>query len=130
MLGVIAVPGLEAQSVRCGVERWPVKVLADRDTGSIQWQPQDATVMELGAIAIPEVPYPNEQRIGPHELRVYLVRATVEHISTQDDQDWHIVLHESSRPRADVPCAPWLGAGSSSRVNSKSWTPPSRRWST
>ena len=91
-----------AQQLRCGVERWPVKVLADRDTVAIDRTPQAATVADLGAIPIPEIPYPNDRRIAPHELRVYRVRATVGYISTQDDGDWHIVLQDLDDPQATM----------------------------
>jgi hypothetical protein len=87
-----------AQSFRCGVERWPVKVLADHDSGKIDFSPQPTSISALSAMPIPEIPYPNDRRIAPHELRVYRVRAIVGQISTQDDRDWHIIVHDVERP--------------------------------
>jgi hypothetical protein len=84
------------------VERWPVKVLADQDSGAVNYTPQETTVAALGAIPIPEIPYPNDRRIAPHELRVYRVRATIGYIATQEDKDWHIVLHDLERPQATM----------------------------
>lgn len=102
VLGSGLVQPVGAQPVGCGVERWPVKMLADRDSAAVDRTPQEATVTSLGAIPIPEIPYPNDRRIAPHELRVYRVRGTLGYISTQDDQDWHIVLHDLERPRATI----------------------------
>lgn len=104
----IATPtALTAQLDRCGVERWPVKVLADRDSAAVDRAPRESTVSALGAIPIPEIPYPNDRRIAPYELQVYRIRATVGYMSTQDDQDWHIVLHDRERPEdtmiAEIP---------------------------
>ena len=82
LVGISLVDEAAAQPAPCGVERWPVKVLADRDSGAVDPTPQETTVAALGAISIPEVPYPNDHRIAPHELRVYRVRATIGYIST------------------------------------------------
>ena len=80
----------------CGVERWPVKVLADRDRAAVRLNDAvPATVRELGALEIPEIIYPNDRRIAPHELRVYRLTAIVWQINiAEDDRDWHVVLRD------------------------------------
>jgi hypothetical protein len=81
---------------RCGTERWPVKTLADLDSGKVAFAPVPSTIADLTAIPIPEIPYPIDRRIAPHELRVYRVRAVVSQIISEDDGDWHVVLRDPS----------------------------------
>ena len=93
---LICGPGTLHAQPRCGVDRWPVKVLADRDRASVAiGRPISATVSQLGALDIPEVTYPEDRRLPPHELRLYRVTAIVwQVITTEDDRDWHIVLRD------------------------------------
>lgn len=86
---------LPAQPV-CGVDRWPVKTLADRDRGTVSFTEVVPTMVSmLGSLSIPEVPYPNDRRLAPHELRLYRVTAIVWQIITaEEDRDWHIVLRD------------------------------------
>lgn len=71
-------------------------MLADRDRESVSLsEVVPSTVSALGALEIPEVPYPRDRRLTPHELRVYRVTAVVwQIITTEDDRDWHIVLRD------------------------------------
>ena len=48
--------------------------------------------LALNAIPIPEIPYPLNGRIAPHELTVYRIRAVVLEILTESDGDWHLIL--------------------------------------
>ncbi len=86
----------------CGVERWPVKILADKDRASVDFTPRATTIKELGAIPIPEVPYPYDRRLAPHELRVYRVRATIQRIVTEDDSDLHLILRDPTDTTATL----------------------------
>ena len=86
----------------CGVDRWPVKVLADVDAGRIDPSPVESSVADLGQLSIPELAYPVDRRIPPHELRVYRVRAVVERILTESDCDWHLVLRDPDAPTASM----------------------------
>jgi len=93
----LSVPWMAARAQgACGVERWPVKVLADRDRAAVRLdEAVPATVRELGALEIPEIIYPNDRRIAPHELRVYRLTAIVWQINiAEDDRDWHVVLRD------------------------------------
>lgn len=91
-----------AQIRRCGVDRWPVKTLADRDSGKVDYSPVESTISKLGAISIPEIPYPADQRIAPHELRVYRVVAIVDQILSESDLDWHLVLRDPNEADATL----------------------------
>ena len=96
LLVACGAPALLAAQPACGVDRWPVKTLADRDRGSVSLtNVVPTTVRALGALDIPEVPYPSDRRLAPHELRLYRVTAIVWQIMTaEDDRDWHIVLRD------------------------------------
>ena len=96
LLLVGAFPLLLAAQPTCGVDRWPVKVLEDRDRGTVVLNAVvPTTVRALGALEIPEVPYPSDRRLAPHELRLYRVTAIVwQIITSEDDRDWHIVLRD------------------------------------
>jgi len=82
----------------CGVDRWPVKILADRDRRAVNLVDVVASsVRDLGLLDIPEVRYPDDRRLPPHELRLYRVTAIVWQIITAEaDGDWHIVLRDPS----------------------------------
>ena len=86
----------------CGVDRWPVKMLADVDAAQIDSVPVESSVTALGLLPIPEIVYPLDRRISPHEFRVYRVRAVVERILTESDGDWHLVLRDPDVPTATM----------------------------
>ncbi len=47
----------------CGVDRWPVKMLTDRDARAVERaHPVPTTVSALGQLPIPEIPYPADRR--------------------------------------------------------------------
>lgn len=103
LLGVcVAARDAGAQERRCGVERWPVKTLSDPDAALINFAPKETTVSFLGAIKIPEIPYPNDRRMPPHEQQVYRVHAVVDQILTESDGDWHLVLRGVENPAATM----------------------------
>lgn len=56
---------------QCGYERWPVKILTDKDRQRVNFNPIETTISKLTAIPIHEIPYPRDKRIEPEELRVY-----------------------------------------------------------
>ena len=95
-------PPLARAVAKCGVERWPVKVLADKEASMVNRTPLDATVTELGALPVPAGPKPDDRRLPPHELQVYRVRAIIDQISTEDDSDWHLILRDPRNPRATM----------------------------
>lgn len=105
VLQAAALIQLSAQSSirRCGVERWPVKTLADRDSGSVRLDTAFITTIgQLGSIPIPEIPYPNDRRIAPHEHRRYRVTGVITQILTESDGDWHIIIADPANPNATM----------------------------
>ena len=93
-LALSAAAPLRTVQPRCGVDRWSVKVMADPDAARIDTTIIESSIAALGALPIPEVVYPANGRIPPHEFRVYQVRAVVEQIMTESDGDWHLVLRD------------------------------------
>jgi len=100
----------------CGVERWPVKVLGDRDRNAVVTDPVAATIRELRLLDRPTAPLPPDTRVPPHELRTYRVTAIVSQVLVESDGDWHLVLADpeagSQTMIAEIPdsaCA--LGTG-------------------
>lgn len=118
---IAAAVGLADKSPQpaCGVDRWPVKVLADVDAGQIDSVPVESSVAALGQLSIPELVYPVDRRISPHEFRVYRVRAVVERILTESDGDWHLMLRDPDTPSAtmiaEIP-SPECAANASDRL--------------
>jgi hypothetical protein len=82
----------------CGFDRWPAKVLRDRDAGRVHRDTVPTTIRDLNAIPIPEIPYPRDGRIAPHELTIYRVSAIVERIQVESDRDWHLILSDPTDP--------------------------------
>lgn len=73
--------------------RWPVKTVADRDAGRIQWR-EFSTVTALAAAPRPARIASNARRIGPIELTIYTVRARLLFYSLEEDGDYHMVLED------------------------------------
>lgn len=91
----------------CGIERWSVKTLRDRDRSQVDLTPRRSTVTELGRLPVP-VRRPSDRRAGPSERRVFCVEGwVVEPPRPQDDGDIHIVLagveDTSSRMIVEIP---------------------------
>ena len=75
---------------RCGVERWAVKTLSDRDAPRVNLTPVPASVSALRALSPPaQLP---ATRIGPVEFTVYSLEAQVVEFKLEDDQDIHLVI--------------------------------------
>jgi hypothetical protein len=54
-----AVFGQVAQR-QCGYDRWPVKILSDKDRERVNFTPVEITIAELTSIPIHEIPYPEQ----------------------------------------------------------------------
>ena len=125
-------PGLGARAAfaqhaatACGVQRWPVKVMIDDDTGMVSRSPVTGTIGELAKLERPKERPPQRGRVPPHELTIYRVRAIVRQMSTESDGDWHLVLADPNDQRVtligeipDSVCAlgsPFAGAYSAAR---------------
>lgn len=107
-----------AQS-RCGVQRWPVKTLADRDAARVDTIATPTSIAELAHIPRPDGPFQRDERTAPVELTRVLVRARIARIlPEQDDLDIHLVLRDldidSITVVAEIPdslCAPTPALG-------------------
>jgi hypothetical protein len=73
----------------CGVERWPVKTLTDRDRARVVLAARTATIRYLGSLA------PNaggQSTRSPLETRSYAVTASLTKVKRETDSDYHLVL--------------------------------------
>jgi hypothetical protein len=91
-----------AQSTPCGTERWPVKTFSDKDWQRVSLEPVATTIHELAALPMPEVLYPQDRRMAPHELKTYVVRGRIVATKFEADQDLHIVLQDPDDGRTTM----------------------------
>src|SRR5260370_33279338 len=105
----------QAAPRQCGYDRWPVKVLVDKDRKRVDFNPVDTSIAKLISIPIHEIPYPRDRRIEPEELRVYRLRARLVKIRHEQDSDLHLILADLDKPSiqiiVEIP-APECGDGS------------------
>ncbi len=91
LLPALAV-ALRAQSGdRCGEERWPVKVLLDRDAARVNREVQPTTIGALVGIPRPPGARPSNARLDI-ELRTFRIRARLVAVKEQVDGDLHLVV--------------------------------------
>lgn len=88
--------GLSRAHLPCGLYRWPVKTLADPDSGSIHRAPIDTTIPHLLNLPRPE----RRRRLerSTYELYVFRVRAILAAVRPQVDQDYHLLLRDPDDP--------------------------------
>ena len=100
--------------VQCGFERWPVKVLTDKDRALVDFKPADTTVTALNNLKRHNT-HPYDRRAKDEELRVYRVRARLVEMHDEADSDLHLVIAEPDQPDvtmiAEIP-APFCALGS------------------
>lgn len=116
ILGLFSLQAIAQVAPRqCGFDRWPVKILNDKDRSRVDFHPVDTTVARLGSIPMHEVPYPHDRRIPPEELHVYRVKARLLKIRHEADSDLHLLLadidHPDQKMIAEIP-APQCAEGS------------------
>ena len=103
-----------SSGAQCGLERWPVKVLTDKDRGLVDFKPVDTTVADLNNLKLQET-YPYDRRGKNEELRVYRVRGRLLEMHDEADSDLHLVIAELDQPEvtmiAEIP-APFCALGS------------------
>jgi hypothetical protein len=87
----------------CGVERWPVKTLADPQARQIDFAVHPATIRYLGSLAA--TPGSQDSR-GPLETRVFGVEARLMRVKRESDSDYHLILAEGGATMiAEMPFA-------------------------
>jgi len=69
----------------CGRERWPVKILADKDREQVELAPIETTIAKLSSVPRHNIPYPYDHRIGPEELKVYRIKAKLLRVRLEQD---------------------------------------------
>ena len=75
-------------SAACGVERWAVKTLADRNAKRINFHPKSTSVSKLRRLA----PTHSLNRGAGAERRTFRISARLVETKTEDDQDYHLVV--------------------------------------
>lgn len=84
---------------QCGYDRWPVKILADKDRDAVNFKPVVMAVAKLVAFPIHEVRYPYDRRLKPEEVTVYRVRAKLVSIKHEQDSDVHAIIEDLNNSR-------------------------------
>jgi hypothetical protein len=96
---------VERAQVPCGVYRWRIKTLSDREAAAIRWQPIDMTIRDLVTMTPPA--WFDRRRRNSNEFYVYRVRAILTRIHRNIDQDLHLLLRDPDDPRfhlvAEIP---------------------------
>jgi hypothetical protein len=75
----------------CGVERWPVKILADSMASQVRLFPRWTTVRALRRLRAP-ASLPQKARNRPVETTTYRVRARLVGSKFEEDSDFHLVI--------------------------------------
>lgn len=83
------------QGAACGVQRWPVKILADPDRDSVSSTPEPTSIAALVALPEPRESRPARGRLAM-ERRTFRIRAILVTTRTQADGDLHLVLADPS----------------------------------
>jgi hypothetical protein len=80
---------LAARAPACGVEHWPVKIVAASTTARVNFVPRTTSVR-----ALRRLPRPLPQGAGnrPVETTTYRVHARLVEAKFEDDSDFHLVL--------------------------------------
>lgn len=84
-----------------GVDRWAVKILADRGAHSVDFTPRRATVAALGRLSRPNR-RPTASRVSDAERRVYCVEAWIVEARPQGDGDLHLILRDPADRRSQM----------------------------
>jgi hypothetical protein len=91
-----------AAPLACGVERWPVKTLADADAGRINFVPVSSTIAILSGLPAHCGGGPDASRAYGEELQVYEVIGRITLVRAEDDRDYHIALADPNQPTSTM----------------------------
>ena len=99
-----------------GVERWAVKVLTDPSAPLVNYTPILTTIDSL--IHIPTSPDQNAPRMQGIEFQSYTVKCNITIKKNEDDNDYHLVLKDSTETMiGEVPDPVCSAAASSAHVD-------------
>lgn len=88
---VVTAPAF-CQHIKCGVERWDVKVMTDRDAAAVNLdEVKKATVHDLVQLPAPVEP---TARVAPVEDTLYEVTGLLIGYKLEADSDFHIVIQD------------------------------------
>ncbi len=110
LIGTLLSPALQA----CGVERWSVKTGTDADISKVNVNSSTAqTIATMRSWTAPN-PIPTNNRVSPYETTVWVLNATLTEYKLEDDQDYHLVLEDSSGLTmiAEIPAPSCVASGS------------------
>jgi hypothetical protein len=110
LIGTLLSPALQA----CGVERWSVKTGTDADISKVNVNSSTAqTIATMRSWTAPN-PIPTNNRVSPYETTVWVLNATLTEYKLEDDQDYHLVLQDSSGLTmiAEIPAPSCVASGS------------------
>jgi hypothetical protein len=80
-------------TLACGVERWTVKIGADRDAAAVNLTPQETTIAELSDLKAPPSPNTRKKtRFQPAEFKTFTIRGVLTVIKREKDEDYHLVV--------------------------------------
>ena len=86
----------------CGIERWFVKTLADRDAGLVSPSAVTAiSIRDLNALPSHCEGGP-DSRVYAEEFRVFEVTGRVTYVAHEDDRDYHMALEDPDAPGSTV----------------------------
>lgn len=82
----------------CGVERWPVKTLTDRDARFVRLRARATTIAALRMLA----PHPRATQRLRAERQAYRVEAILISFKLEDDEDIHLVVADPGERHATL----------------------------
>lgn len=82
----------------CGVERWAVKTLSDKQVNRVNFHPHDSSIGRLRKKVAPDVGS-DTPRIDGVETTNYRVRARLIEFKREEDRDIHLVIGVPSSPQ-------------------------------
>jgi hypothetical protein len=99
-----------------GVERWAVKVLTDPDASQVNFTPVFTTIDSL--VHIPTNPSSTAPRVQGIEFQTYRIKCRITIKKNEDDNDYHLVLQDSTQTMVgEVPDPVCSAAASSAHVD-------------
>lgn len=81
-------------AARCGVERWPVKVMTD--TAPVSLTVHRTTIAHLDALPVPAGAGTHAPRLEPQEGTTYRITAQLVSDKLEADSDYHLVLRNAA----------------------------------